>query len=273
MNESFWTAELVLRISELALQVVALGAVSVLLLETVYLLIFTVFMVRRNEERQRASRPRPPGQAVMKSDQAPASARAGDQMRHRWGFGVHCGALALLVLRATAPALAQNTYRSKTPPGLDEYYPVPETNLLTAAKIALGRRLFFDPMLSVDRTLACASCHRPTHGFSDTVARSRGVRAQKTVRNVPSILNRAYGQTQFWDGRASSLEQTVIQPIRNPREMDLSLQVLVGRLREDSTYRRAFAQEFPDTVTEQNVARSSRRQKRGCVSSWARRTV
>ena len=72
MNESFWTAELVWRISELALWVVALGALALLLLEVLYLLVFTVFMVRRTDERQRASRPRPPEQAAMKSAQAPA---------------------------------------------------------------------------------------------------------------------------------------------------------------------------------------------------------
>ena len=111
-------------------------------------------------------------------------------------------------------------------------------------------------MLSVDRTLACASCHRPGHAFSDSVAHSRGVRAQETARNAPTILNRAYGQSLFWDGRAGSLEEAVVQPIQNRSEMDLPLLVLVGRLREDNAYRRAFAQEFPDTVTEQNIARA-----------------
>ena len=72
MNESFWTAELVLRISELALWVVALGTLALLLVETLYLLIFTVFMVRKTDEPRRASRPRPPEQGAMTSAQAPA---------------------------------------------------------------------------------------------------------------------------------------------------------------------------------------------------------
>ena len=74
MNESFWTAELVLRISELALWVVALGTLALLLVETLYLLIFTVFMVRRTDVRQRASRLCPPEQDAMQSAQAPARA-------------------------------------------------------------------------------------------------------------------------------------------------------------------------------------------------------
>jgi cytochrome c peroxidase len=156
------------------------------------------------------------------------------------------------------PASSQSQLqpRRATPLGLDEYFPVPESNTLTDAKIALGRRLFFDTWLSVDRTLACASCHQPAHAYSDTVAQSRGVQAQQTIRNAPAILNRAYGKAFFWDGRAGSLEETVIQPIQNPREMGLRISDLVERLRGDSGYRRVFAEEFPDTITGTNIARA-----------------
>ena len=160
-----------------------------------------------------------------------------------------------LALGLSRPAPSQQV-RGATPLGLDEYFPVPESNALTSGKIALGRRLFFDPILSADRTVACASCHRPARAYGDTVPRSRGVRAQVTTRNVPSILNRAYGRTFFWDGRAGSLEEAVLQPIRNEREMDLALTALVELLQQDRAYEREFSKEFADGVSEANVARA-----------------
>jgi cytochrome c peroxidase len=143
------------------------------------------------------------------------------------------------------------------PLGLDEYYAVPADNPVTPAGIALGRRLFLDPLLSSDRTVACASCHQPLHAFADTQAFSRGVNGQRTVRSAPSILNRAYGKSFFWDGRAASLEEAVVQPIQNPREMALPLDSLVRRLRDDTSYRAAFGAVFSgEDVTARNVARA-----------------
>jgi cytochrome c peroxidase len=70
---------------------------------------------------------------------------------------------------------------------------VPKDNPLTEARVALGRRLFFDPILSADNTVACASCHRPDHGFSSGDAKPRGIRNQALKRKAPTLFNRAYG--------------------------------------------------------------------------------
>ncbi len=164
------------------------------------------------------------------------------------------GALAARAALGQDP-LAQEWYRPPTPLGLDEYYPVPESNALTEAKVGLGRRLFFDPLLSADRSIACASCHRPERAFSDTVALSVGLHG-RTGRNAPSIVNRAYGRTFFRDGRAASLEATVLQPIQSPVEMDLALSELVARLRGDPSYAGRFTEAFEDGVTRRNVARA-----------------
>ena len=168
-------------------------------------------------------------------------------------------AFLLTILHASladSQARAQADGARTTPLGLDAYYAVPETNPMTAGGLALGKRLFFDAQLSADFTLSCASCHQPAHAFSDTVPQSRGVRGQTTSRNAPSLLNRAYGQIFFWDGRAASLEETVTQPIRNPRELGLDLVALVERLREDASYVRAFGAEYNDGITGVNIARS-----------------
>ena len=84
--------------------------------------------------------------------------------------------------------------------------PIPKDNPPTAETIALGRQLYYDPMLSVDGTIACASCHRPDAGFADPDQFSSGVGGKKGGRQAPSVINAVYYTTQFWDGRAASLE-------------------------------------------------------------------
>ena len=111
----------------------------------------------------------------------------------------------------------------RVPLGLDLYIPVPDDNPLTAEKIELGRRLFFDRRLSRDGSVACASCHDPQRAYSDGRTIAVGVFGRKGRRNAPAIVNRGYGRLFFWDGRAKSLEEQVLQPIQNPNEMDMTL--------------------------------------------------
>src|SRR5262245_25566673 len=91
--------------------------------------------------------------------------------------------------------------------------PVPKDNPLTEARVRLGRRLFFDPILSADKTVACASCHQPPHGFAGLDARAQGIRGQRTTRRAPTLFNRAYGTSFFWDGREATLERQALRPI------------------------------------------------------------
>src|SRR6516162_2774025 len=99
------------------------------------------------------------------------------------------------------------------PLGLDLYLPSPEDNPLTAEKIEVGRRLFFDRRLSRDGTVACASCHDPDRAFSDGRAVAVGVYGRRGRRNAPALINRGYGRVFFWDGRSATLEEQVLQPI------------------------------------------------------------
>jgi cytochrome c peroxidase len=100
----------------------------------------------------------------------------------------------------------------RPPLGLDLYMPVPDANPLTPAKIALGRTLFFDKRLSRDGTLSCASCHDPKLAFSDGRKVARGIGGAEGIRSAPAIVNRGYGKTFFWDGRAKTLEQQALEP-------------------------------------------------------------
>ena len=119
------------------------------------------------------------------------------------------------------------------PLGLDRYRPVPEHNPLTPGKIALGRALFFDSLLSKDRSLACATCHDPARAFTDGRPMSIGVFDRQGRRNVPTLVNRAYGKSFFWDGRMSTLEEQVLEPIQDSLEMGVTLDEVVRRLNED----------------------------------------
>jgi cytochrome c peroxidase len=121
------------------------------------------------------------------------------------------------------------------PLGLDLYMPIPDANPLTVEKIDLGRRLFNDRRLSRDGTIACASCHDPARAFSVDRAVAPGVLGRTGRRNAPALLNRGYGRLFFWDGRSRSLEDQVLQPIRDPNEMDLTLADAAARTGVDAT--------------------------------------
>jgi cytochrome c peroxidase len=141
--------------------------------------------------------------------------------------------------------------------------PVPETyqgELLSGAApwspemAELGKQLFADPVLSRDRSVACRTCHDPARAFTDGEVLARGIGGQVGARNTPTIVNRALGQTQFWDGRAASLEEQALGPIANPLEMDLPIDEAVDRLRQDPGYASAFQATFGGEPTSERLA-------------------
>ncbi len=118
----------------------------------------------------------------------------------------------------------------------------------TPQQIDLGRLLFFDPALSVNGRIACATCHSPRHGFADARPRSQGALGDEVSRNAPSLWNVAFLRRFFWDGRAQSLEEQVQGPLYGRREMATSPARLVAALNAIPEYRRLFAQAFPDAA-------------------------
>jgi len=131
----------------------------------------------------------------------------------------------------------------KTPAGLPPLS-WPKDNPYSAAKVELGRYLYFDQRLSADNTVSCASCHDPRHAFTDGAAVSTGIRSQKGNRSAPTIINRAYALAQFWDGRAGSLEEQAKGPMANPIEMGNTHDAITGRLQTIPGYRPLFAKAF-----------------------------
>jgi cytochrome c peroxidase len=143
-----------------------------------------------------------------------------------------------------------------TPLGLPPV-PIPTDNPPTEETIALGRYLYYDPSLSVDGTISCASCHAPQFAFSDKRAVSEGVGGTTGTRHAPTVINSAYFTTQFWDGRAPSLEEQAKGPMTNPVEMAHSLDGVVKRLQADPKYAQLFNQAWgTDQITIDMVVKS-----------------
>jgi len=163
--------------------------------------------------------------------------------------------LSLLFPLLLLPLAAQETPRAPLPAdtlkseqllgtsqlGLPEVVPGVESTPEALARLRLGRRLFFDPLLSRDRTVSCASCHEPEKAFATNDVRPLGVGGERCDRNSPPIFNRAFGASHFWDGRAATLEQQAVMPIENAHEMALPLDEAIARLAADAGYRELFA--------------------------------
>jgi cytochrome c peroxidase len=150
---------------------------------------------------------------------------------------------SLLLLAAAALAASR-----RPPLGLDLYLPAPEENPITPAKLALGRRLFSDRRLSREGSLSCAVCHDPRRAFTN----GRSV----DTRQVPAIVNRAYGTFFFWDGRAASLEEQALQPMLNPREMATTQEAAVAVIRNDRGYWRSFQVVFGREANFEDIGRA-----------------
>ena len=108
---------------------------------------------------------------------------------------------------------------------------LPRDNPLTQEGVELGRQLFSDPQLSINNSQSCASCHDASKGFAENKRVSIGAEGIAGARNAMPLFNLAWKSSFFWDGRAASLREQVLQPIQNPIEMHESLTNVVGKLR------------------------------------------
>jgi cytochrome c peroxidase len=146
--------------------------------------------------------------------------------------------------------------------------PIPPDNPPTAETIALGRRLYYDPILSSDNTVSCASCHSPQYGFADPRPVSEGVDKKTGTRNSPPVINAAYFKVQFWDGRAPNLENQAEGPVQNPVEMANTLAVVEKRLNADPSYKAQFEQAWgPRPITYEMVEKSIASFERTVISA------
>ncbi|WP_254507501.1 cytochrome-c peroxidase [Anatilimnocola floriformis] len=122
---------------------------------------------------------------------------------------------------------------------------IPKDNPLTRAKIELGRQLYFDPRLSVDQKVSCATCHAPDSGWAKATQFGVGIKGLTGNRNSPVSYNRIVSSNQFWDGRAATLEDQAVGPIANPIEMGFTHEECVGALKKLPGYVIQFEKIFP----------------------------
>ncbi len=151
------------------------------------------------------------------------------------------------------PLLAMVLTQAPVPPQYRGFLP-PQPKTWTAQKARLGKQLFFDKRLSKDSSVSCASCHDPAQGFSDGRPLALGIGNSQGPRNTPTVVNRAFGTLQFWDGRAASLEEQALGPIANPLEMNLPVDEAVARLKGEAAYRSAFKSAFGGPPTAERLA-------------------
>jgi cytochrome c peroxidase len=124
--------------------------------------------------------------------------------------------------------------------------PYPTDNPFRQAKAELGRKLFFDTSLSGAGDRSCATCHAPVSGWQDGVPTHDGLDGTPLGRRTPSVQDAAWGELFFWDGRAGSLEEQALGPVQNPREMNQTLDAMVGTLAANRDYDGLFAAAFPE---------------------------
>lgn len=186
-------------------------------------------------------------------------------------IGIILVLLLIILVASSAKAIAQDpdvrpnhgAGASSVDPsysGLQRAFPAlnaPADNPLTAEKVALGRLLFFDPILSENDDFACATCHHPDLGFSDGRNTAQGAHNTVLTRNTPTLWNVGYAKNLFWDGRLQSLEAQAAMPLTHPDEMGVTdTAALVAELQAIPEYQALFAAAFTDGLSFDNVERA-----------------
>lgn len=148
--------------------------------------------------------------------------------------------------------------------------PIPLGQSFDVRKVALGKRLFHDPMLSRDRSVSCASCHSLQQGGVDGRSRSIGIGGETGPINAPTVFNAGLNFRQFWDGRAESLESQVDGPLQAPAEMGATWDEVITRLRREPSYAAEFKAAYPDGVRRENVKDAIAEFERSLITPNAR---
>ncbi|SEK19407.1 cytochrome-c peroxidase [Parapedobacter koreensis] len=195
--------------------------------------------------------------------------------KKEWVYPVAAALLAML----TAQGCRKETPMPEPEPfgrepytlAIPSHFPLPESaadNPLTVQGVALGRKLFYDGLLSANGKVSCATCHRQELAFSDGVAiAAHGVSGKPLERHAPALFNLAWHDTGlFWDGGSKNLESQAFGPLTHVDEMGMDLGLLEARLREDATYPSLFGEAFTDGVTAANVAKALAQFQRTLVS-------
>lgn len=180
----------------------------------------------------------------------------------------HILSLALILaagaLAGAAPPRPLDAYRRPAAA------PFPKDNAYSAPRVALGRALFFDPRLSGSQWISCATCHNPALSWGDGLAKGFGHGMKPLARRTPTILNLAWGEIFFWDGRAATLEEQALGPIANDAEMNMPHEKLLPTIGAIPGYKAMFDQAYPgEGVTLTTIGKAVATFERTVVSGQA----
>ena len=157
--------------------------------------------------------------------------------------------LSAMVFSAFAPSKRASAQSLDLPAPLGlPPIPWPADDGYSPARVELGRVLFFDGRLSANGVVSCAFCHEPDHAFSGSTALSSGVGGKPGVRHAPTLINRAWGRSQFWDGRSPTVESQVMVPITSPDEMGMTAGQVIAKLQSIKGYAPLFSAAFGDSM-------------------------
>ncbi len=178
----------------------------------------------------------------------------------RYGWWGLAGMLLVVVvqsagLQSDAAGAESAVALPKVPLGLPPLPPTPD-NPLTAEKVELGKLLYFDKRVSKDGTVSCATCHDPKMAWAEHTPTSEGISHQKGGRNAPTVINAAYATSQFWDGRAKTLEEQATGPVENPIEMGFKMEAVVDAFSKIPEYQERFQKVFGTGVTKDGFAKA-----------------
>jgi cytochrome c peroxidase len=146
--------------------------------------------------------------------------------------------------------------------------PYPDDNAFTPARQELGRQLFFDPRLSGSGVMSCATCHNPSFDYGDGLPKAIGHGHHQLGRRTPTVLNLAWAELLFWDGRAGSLEEQALGPIQSAGEMNMDLGVMESKIRQVEGYQPLFAAAYPnEPIDRHTIAKAIATFERSVVSA------
>lgn len=163
--------------------------------------------------------------------------------------------LLILAASCSKSPLPDEAFQLEVPPGFS-VPELPEGIRLTAGKVNLGRKLFFEKILSGDSSTSCGSCHRPNLAFSDSVGLSSGVHNRVGKRNAPALFNLAWRNRFLRDGGIKGLTSVPLNVFADHTEFDIPLNQVVSRINVAPYYKAAFLREYQDTATLSSILES-----------------
>lgn len=151
---------------------------------------------------------------------------------------------------------------------LPDSTPAPDSNIFSQERAELGKKLFFDPRLSGDKNMSCASCHSPLFGWSDGLETAKGNKSLVLRRASPTVMNTGFNSIQMWDGRAATLEAQAMGPMKSNEEMNMNIDELMHFLSTNPEYSALFKKAYPnESIGEVTLAKALASFERTLISN------